>query len=54
MSIILYKYHYANLGPLLQTYKFRVQSSSTFIYGTNNNIFTHTEHTNIFYLIHSF
>ena len=33
MSIIFYKYHNANLGPLLQTCKCRVQSSSTVIYG---------------------
>ena len=32
-NIILYKYHNAILGPLLQTCKFRVQSSSTVIYG---------------------
>ena len=41
MSIILYKYHYANLGPLLQTFKCRVQSSSTVIYVSmyfNSNI----------------
>ena len=36
MSIILYKYHNANLGPLLQTCKCRVQSSSNVIYGSIN------------------
>ena len=36
MSIILYKYHNTNLGPLLQTCKCRVQSSSTVIYAMNN------------------
>ena len=33
-NISLYKYHNAILGPLLQTCKCRVQSSSTVIYGS--------------------
>ena len=39
VNYILYKYHYANLGPLLQTCKCRVQSSSTVIYAPTDNIF---------------
>ena len=43
MSFILCKYHNANLGPLLQTCKCRVQSSSTVIYGSNKYILTKIE-----------
>ena len=45
MSIILYKYHNAILGPLLQTCKCRVQSTSTVIYGL---IFIPANAVNIF------
>ena len=42
MSIIVYKYHNANLGPLLQICKCRVQSSSTVIYAGHNDQYLRT------------